>query len=139
MDRPVKLDECDHLYQKGACTYCGVPFMEETDLPIYNFTGGTAVSSPSLNTRQEHVIQKLKKLGVIPTEGSEHLQHNVGTSNYAEHIIQPWHIWQDWNLNPFDADAIKRLLRTKQGSSRIEDYEKVIHICQERIRQIKQA
>ena len=132
MDRPIKLDECDHLYQKGACTYCGVPFMEETDLPIYNFTGGTAVSSPSLNTRQEHVIQKLKKLGVIPTEGSEHLQHNVGTSNYAEHIIQPWAIILDRNLNYWDGDMI-RIMCELTGK---EKYQKIIKLAQERLRQL---
>lgn len=57
-------------------------------------------------------------------------------SDYSKHLIQPWHIWQCYNLNPWDADIIKRVLRTKQGDSRKMDYEKIIHICQERIRQI---
>ena len=35
-----------------------------------------------------------------------------------------------------DAEIVKRILRTKQGDSRRLDYEKIIHICQERIRQI---
>ena len=61
---------------------------------------------------------------------------NIGNSNYAEHKIQPWDIWMDWNLNPWDADIIKRTLRTKKGDSRIMDYEKIIHVCEERIRQI---
>lgn len=68
--------------------------------------------------------------------------HNVGSSDYTAHSIQPWDIWLEYKLNPFDADIIKRVLRKKnqQGksseASRIEDYEKIIHICQERIRQI---
>ena len=61
---------------------------------------------------------------------------NIGNSNYADHKIQPWDIWVDWNLNPWDADIIKRTLRTKKGDSRIMDYEKIIHVCEERIRQI---
>ena len=61
---------------------------------------------------------------------------NIGNSNYADHKIQPWDIWMDWNLNPWDADIIKRTLRTKKGDSRIMDYEKIIHVCEERIRQI---
>jgi len=61
---------------------------------------------------------------------------NVGNSNYAEHQIQPWDIWMDWDLNPWDADIIKRTLRTKEGESRIMDYQKIIHVCEERIRQI---
>ena len=32
---------------------------------------------------------------------------------------------------------MKRVLRTKEGEDRITDYEKIIHICQERIRQLK--
>jgi hypothetical protein len=69
--------------------------------------------------------------------GEDEYSHNVGLSNYSQHFIQPWHIWQEWDLNPWDADIIKRVLRTKQGESRISDYEKIIHICDERIRQIK--
>jgi len=52
-------------------------------------------------------------------------------------------LWQDYNLNPWDADIIKRVLRTKKepglsdAESRMLDYQKIIHICKERIRQLK--
>ena len=62
--------------------------------------------------------------------------YNVGTSNYAKYKIQPWDIWLEYGLNPWDADIIKRILRTKDGDSRKMDYEKIIHICKERIRQL---
>ena len=81
-------------------------------------------------------ICKLVHLGVLKTSLIDCRDANVGNSNYSEHLIQPWSIWQDWNLNPWDADIVKRVLRTKQGESRRMDYEKIIHICQERIRQI---
>lgn len=68
--------------------------------------------------------------------------HNVGNSDYSKHSIQPWDIWIEYKLNPFDADIVKRILRqkeepgmTKQQARKL-DYEKIIHICQERIRQI---
>lgn len=86
------------------------------------------------------LYNKLKKLGLIPDEVRE---SNVGRSNYSKHIIQPWSIWIDYGLNPWDADIIKRTLRTKaeegmtETEARIMDYEKIIHICQERIRQLK--
>ena len=80
------------------------------------------------------LYQRLKKLGIIP---SEERSYNIGNSDYSKHTIQPWSIWIDWELNPWDADIIKRTLRTKQGDSRISDYEKIIHICKERIRQLK--
>lgn len=69
--------------------------------------------------------------------------YNVGSSDYAKHKIQPWDIWHEYKLNPWDADLVKRVLRDKvtpgmtSQQSRIEDYEKMIHICRERIRQLK--
>lgn len=88
----------------------------------------------------EELYNKLNILGILDHEIRG---DNVGTSDYSKHIIQPWSIWKDWNLNPWDADIIKRVLRTKKESgkseieSRIMDYEKIIHICKERIRQLK--
>lgn len=62
--------------------------------------------------------------------------YNIGASNYSDYSIQPWDIWLEYDLNPWDADIIKRVLRTKSTDSRKLDYEKIIHVCQERIRQI---
>lgn len=70
--------------------------------------------------------------------------YNVGNSNYSKHKIQPWDIWREYNLNPWDADIVKRILREKEEpemskeDARIMDYEKIIHICKERIRQIEE-
>ena len=69
-------------------------------------------------------------------ESEDVRDYNVGDSNYAEHKIQPWDIWEEYNLNPWDADIVKRVLRTKKSQSRKLDYEKIIHICQKRISQI---
>lgn len=69
--------------------------------------------------------------------------YNIGSSDYSQHKIQPWDIWEDYNLNPWDADIVKRVLRKKElpgledSQSRIEDYQKIIHICLKRIDQIK--
>lgn len=87
------------------------------------------------NLISEEFIQKLKKLGILDTDGVR--DFNEGESNYSQHIIQPWSIWLDWDLNPWDADIIKRTLRTKENESRILDYRKIIHICEERIRQLE--
>ena len=66
---------------------------------------------------------------------------NIGNSDYAEHKIQPWDVWIAYRLNPFHADMVKRLLRTKAegGMSPLEarrlDYEKIKHIAMECKRQ----
>ena len=80
------------------------------------------------------LYHNLERLGLIP---SECRTYNVGKSDYSKHIIQPWSIWIDYDLNPWDADIIKRVLRTKDGDTRELDYKKIIHICEERLRQLK--
>ena len=79
------------------------------------------------------IYLKLNELGML---GDDEHSYNVGFSNYSKHFIQPWHVWLEYNLNAWDADIVKRVLRTKTGESRISDYEKIIHDCQERIRQL---
>ena len=82
-------------------------------------------------------LNNLVRLGLLtPIDESTTRSSNVGSSDYSNHIIQPWSIWMDHDLNPFDADIVKRVLRTKSTDSRTLDYEKIIHICQERIRQL---
>lgn len=40
--------------------------------------------------------------------------HNVGNSDYSKHTIQPWDLWIQYHLNPFDAVIVKRILRKKK-------------------------
>lgn len=86
------------------------------------------------------LYKELKRLGII----HDHLGNddprtfNVGGSDYSHHLIQPWTIWQAYNLNAWDADIIKRVLRDKTGESREMDYRKIIHICEERLRQLRE-
>lgn len=86
------------------------------------------------------LYRKLSYLGIIHDNSEDSVDirsFNIGKSDYAKHTLQPWSIWLDYNLNAWDADIVKRVLRTKQGESRIMDYEKIIHDCNERIRQLK--
>ena len=96
---------------------------------------GPRAKPDTVNSRllDEDTYKALMRLGILDTSVRS---YNRGASDYSRHIIQPWTIWQDYNLNPWDADIVKRILRTKQGDSRRLDYEKIIHICEERIRQI---
>lgn len=88
----------------------------------------------------DELYAKLEYLGIIDNDVRS---HNVGKSNYSKHIIQPWAVWLDYpELTSWDDDVIKRILRTKEeegmsiNEARKMDYEKIIHDCQERIRQI---
>lgn len=88
----------------------------------------------------DELYKRLNYLGIIPDEIRS---YNVGKSDYSKHIIQPWSIWIDYNMDPWDADITKRVCRTKEEpgmsweEARIMDYEKIIHDCQEKIRQLK--
>lgn len=80
--------------------------------------------------------QVVNKADLASNKKTDTRSYNVGTSDYAKHKIQPWDIWLEYKLNPWDADIIKRVLRTKKTDGRRLDYEKIIHICNERIRQL---
>ena len=90
----------------------------------------------------KNLFNTLCYLGIIPDELGVR-QYNIGESNYSKSLIQPWTIWLAYpELTSWDHDIIKRILRTKKEAmltekeSRIKDYQKIIHICKERIRQL---
>ena len=95
---------------------------------------------------KEDVIEDLGKTAA-QFEAEEIRNHHVGNSNYSQMPkgYQPWDLWKIFHMNPFDADILKRLLRTKTEpgmtpqESRKLDYQKIIHVCQERINQIDEG
>lgn len=95
---------------------------------------------------EEDIIKK--ECGVSSQiETKDTRNYNIGNSNYSSMPkgYQPWDLWKIFHMNPFDADILKRLLRTKAESgmtmaeSRKLDYQKIIHVCQERINQIDEG
>jgi len=80
------------------------------------------------------LYNQLNYLGLIP---SDVRATNVGESNYATKLIQPWTIFLSHpELNYMECDLIKRILRTKSTDSRKQDLIKCKHILDELIRQI---
>lgn len=80
------------------------------------------------------LYERLKYLGIVASDKVR--SYNVGKSDYSGRVIQPWSVWLDWDLNPWDADIVKRIGRHKEGEDEMLKYEKIMHICEERIRQI---
>jgi hypothetical protein len=90
-----------------------------------------------LSDKQKEAISLSE--GIIDNAIKTVRSYNVGSSDYSKHKIQPWDIWIEYRLNPWDADIIKRVLRKKGTDPKRLDYEKIIHICHERIRQIDEG
>lgn len=63
----------------------------------------------------------------------DHRSYNVGESDYSKHEYQVWDIWRDFELNPWEADIVKRLLRYKKGEE--NDLKKINHILTEMMSQ----
>ena len=109
-------------------------------LTLFNFSISRTLSNFVTVNIDKSLAEQLEYLGILPDSARE---YNIGTSNYCKHVIQPWSIWLDYDLDPWDADIIKRVLRTKmepgksEKESRILDYKKIQHICSEKIRQLE--
>ena len=71
----------------------------------------------------------------IPEIPTDVRSYNIGDSDYSQYNIQPWDIWLEYHLDPWEADIIKRVLRGKPGE-RILDFKKIKHVCDEKIRQL---
>lgn len=148
------------LGDKEFCTKCSKSYPSQTYHECYDFTDNIedtlqepkktlpevaetlakalptrrTLSSPNTKSIPKELYNKFNYLGLIPNDVRK---DNAGKSNYSDHTIQPWTIWLDYpELTPWDHDIIKRAMRQKATDSRKLDYEKIIHICQERIRQI---
>lgn len=101
----------------------------------------TSLTKPKSTVNKEPVLVKDTTAETASTSVAveDVRSYNVGSSDYATKKIQPWDIWIEYNLNPFDADIVKRILRTKKGEAPTEKYEKIIHVCKERIRQLTET
>lgn len=53
--------------------------------------------------------------------------HQVGGDHYLRHAIQPWDIIEVYNLDFWEGNALKYLLRRKPGVDRLEDLRKAAH------------
>jgi len=55
---------------------------------------------------------------------------NIGESDYSTRKIQPWDVWESFNPTPWEADIIKRLMRTKSAEDDALDLQKIRHVCE---------
>ena len=126
---------CNRIDGSTLCENLGIELFNDYNFKREKVEKGADCGNGERNLRKidEDTYNALMRLGILDTSVRS---YNRGAGDYSQHIIQPWTIWQDYQLNPWDADIVKRVLRHKEGDSRRLDYEKIIQICEERIRQI---
>ena len=126
---------CNRIDGSSLCENLGIEECYDSNFKKQKVEKRPTAATENGNLRKidDETYKALMRLGILDTSVRS---YNRGASDYSQHIIQPWSIWQDYQLNPWDADIVKRVLRHKEGDSRRLDYEKIIQICEERIRQI---
>ena len=63
------------------------------------------------------------------------MSKQVGGDHYAKHKIQPWHIIDEYDLNYYEGNVLKYLLRSK--SNRVEDLHKAVHYLEKEIENLR--
>lgn len=53
-----------------------------------------------------------------------------GGNHYKERAIQPWEVWEAYDMNGWEASALKYLLRYKDKGKPLEDLNKCLHNIQ---------
>jgi len=53
--------------------------------------------------------------------------YQVGGDHYSSHCIQPFDVIDEYNLNFYEGNALKYLLRRKDGTDRLTDLMKARH------------
>ena len=61
---------------------------------------------------------------------NEVMDTQYGGNHYKERAIQPWEIWEAYDLNGWEASALKYLLRYKDKGKALEDLYKCMHNVQ---------
>ena len=53
-----------------------------------------------------------------------------GGNHYKERSVQPWEVWEAYDMNGWEASALKYLLRYKDKGKPLEDLYKCMHNIQ---------
>lgn len=60
----------------------------------------------------------------------EVMDTQYGGNHYKERAIQPWEVWEAYDMNGWEASALKYLLRYKDKGKPLEDLYKCLHNIQ---------
>ena len=119
----------DDSTRSGACE-CAQTFRDLTaGQPNPLLSGGT-IAAAILNQ-----VGETTPATFVPNRPTA-TDSQVGGDHYLKHSIQPWDIWQEYELNAFEGAVLKYLLRRK--GDRVEDLKKARHTL-DRLIEIEEA
>ena len=84
----------------------------------------TAPPLPPIHKAQ--ITQTNETSEVLPMAGDPST-YQIGGDHYQGRTMQPWDIIEAWDLDFWEGNALKYLLRRKPGVDRVEDLSKAIH------------
>lgn len=73
----------------------------------------------------------------IPNDYVPASERQVGGNHYRKHAIQPWDVWDEYDLDRYTANAVKYILRAGDKGPRVEDLEKAKHYIEKAIEREK--
>jgi Protein of unknwon function (DUF3310) len=79
----------------------------------------------------EAQVQENHEKEVLKGGGARHGQ--VGGDHYRKHKIQPWDVWDEYDLDRYRANAVKYLLRAGDKGPAVEDLRKALHYIEKAI------
>lgn len=82
------------------------------------------------SSKKEKLLRSVSLRLIISLKNmaSKALKKQHGGNHYLKHKIQPWHIIDEYNLNYYEGNILKYLLRDK--NNRKEDLQKLIHYAE---------
>ena len=85
-------------------------FIPETEADNTERHASGATSPDEFQKTWDEIAEKSNKLILDTVLGEDKptatRDTHVGSSNYSEKVIQPWDVWIDYHLNPFDTTII---------------------------------
>lgn len=94
-----------------------------TGIPVFSYVN--QLSQPSIETMEKEWKKYRDEANKMPNTGNAK-DIQIGGDHYKKHTLQPWDVWEAFNLDAFEASVIKYLLRWKDKGG-VQDLEKAQH------------
>lgn len=107
------------------CFNCSHPANMHVVDPVANEEHGKKCVTCSCVDFQPRAGYSDVSTDVLAEKGTRHQQ--VGGDHYRVHRIQPWDVWDEYDLDRYLANCVKYLLRAGDKGPKVQDLKKARH------------